>query len=104
MKTQNLSLLIDDIREFPDIDLTARDPITGKVMLENNDIGSLYLDHDLGFDETGYDIIKWAIKEDYVPDMVIIVSSNPVGRDNIGNALVSYGYKKLNPYTFIKVN
>lgn len=89
------TLLIDDLREIP-ADLVARTYNTGLflLMLHRGNISSLLLDHDLGefeVNKTGYDLIKEA--RGFLPDMVEIVSANPVGVKNIGFELTSQGYK-----------
>lgn len=67
----------------------------------SNSNTGLYIDHDLGEINTGYDLVVWALQNGLCPKQVFIVSANPVGRDNIARALVSEGYTKLNPYEFI---
>jgi hypothetical protein len=54
------------------------------------------MDHDLGdVDEaTGYDVLVWAIGRGVVPANVMMVTSNPVGRDNMVAALENIGYTK----------
>lgn len=52
----------------------------------------LWLDHDLGEDKTGYDIICWIEENDFTgsikkPEIIICVSSNPVGRNKINSAI-----------------
>lgn len=86
-------LLIDDVRTFQ-MDCIARTIEQGEDCLAGFPVTHLYIDHDLGEEESGYDLIKWAIKEGLCPHNVQIVSMNPVGRDNIANALHSAGYLK----------
>lgn len=88
-------LLIDDIRNLG-CDVTVRTATAGKRALLSyvGDIECLCLDHDLGPDqESGYDIAKWAFEYDVMPKWVQIVTSNPVGRQNIANLLMDHGYK-----------
>lgn len=77
----------------------ARDFTSGKKMLTLGGWSVLYIDHDLGEDKTGYDLINWALvplnNKDWLPDEVVIVSSNPVGIANIARALEKSGFKKL---------
>ena len=96
-----MKLLVDDLRDLP-ADIIARNFTAGKLLLENFTWDTLLLDHDLGEDPTGYDLINFAITGNFVPKEVIIVSSNPVGRDNISAALRSYGYHQLTPFHLFK--
>lgn len=97
-----MRLLIDDKRDMPD-GIIARDFESGKKMLALGGFDVLYLDHDLGEINTGYDIINWASEyaDEILPPKIVVVSSNPVGLENIGRALVSFGYKRVGT-TFTK--
>jgi len=54
------------------------------------------IDHDLGGDKTGYDIVKWLCEYDmdtnYLDDVMIVKihSANPVGKQNIRSYLENY--------------
>ena len=95
-------LLIDDMRDL-NCDIIARNAKVGKEALINwaGRIECLCLDHDLGEETSGYDIAKWAIDEEIMPNRVQLVTSNPVGRDNIANLLINNGYKELDYANFI---
>ena len=58
-----------------------------------NDIIEISFDHDLGTDETGYDVAKWIEYNCYLHYMKCpkwkIHSANPVGRKNIENAMLN---------------
>ena len=86
-------LLIDDKRDL-NTELIARNFKVGIRLLAyfKGDIEALCIDHDLGEEKTGYDLIKWAISNNVLPNHVQIVSDNPVGVKNIGDALRSEGY------------
>lgn len=61
----------------------------------------LSLDHDLGEDKTGYDIIKWIEEKtftdpNYNPPIITVHSANPAGRQNIERAIDSIKRIKLN--------
>jgi hypothetical protein len=60
------------------------------------------LDHDLGYGESGYDILMWALGEGVVPPRVELVTSNPGGRDRMGAALEGAGYIRKSPTVFIR--
>jgi hypothetical protein len=89
-------LLIDDCREL-NVELIARTASAGRAMLEafKGRIEQVIFDHDLGSDETGYDVLNWALENDYVPDRVFLITSNPVGRDNMGRALEANGFVRV---------
>ncbi len=78
------TLLIDDMRDLT-ADAVARTGEEGIRALQNDGPwGMLYLDHDLGEGKTGYDVACWLERNpQFLPERVIIVSSNPVGRKNI---------------------
>jgi len=75
-------------------DVIARTAEAGKKLLALGGWACLCLDHDLGEGESGYDVTKWAIENRFMSDKVLIVSSNPVGRDNIARLLINSGYKR----------
>lgn len=50
------------------------------------------LDHRVGY-VNGYDILKWALEESLLPDVIFLVSSSPDGRKRMGEALVKHGYR-----------
>jgi len=88
-------LLIDDFREFY-VDHIAKNAADGQKALLSFPVTHLYMDHDLGDENepTGYDVICWAIERGVVPANVTMVTSNPVGRDNMARALENIGYTK----------
>lgn len=92
-------LLIDDIRDL-NCEVTARTPEAGKKMLAVGGWDCVCLDHDLAADETGYDIAVWALEAGIMPPKVQIVSSNPVGKKNISDALKNNGYTTKNGTDF----
>jgi len=90
-----MKLFVDDIREAPDsswvIVRTAKEAMD---LLESGKIEVLSLDHDLGEDLTGYDIINWLERKVYnneveSPKEILVHSANPVGVDNIKRAIRS---------------
>lgn len=88
-------LLIDDKRDMPS-GVIARDFESGKKMLALGGWEKLYIDHDLGELKTGYHLITEFLENGLgLPDIVHIVSSNPVGFQNIAVALKRHGYKQL---------
>ncbi len=97
------TFLVDDLRDIK-ADSVARTYADAVRIAEQLDLSKavLYLDHDLGEVKTGYDFISYLIAEDNLPKEVLIVSSNPVGRDNIGRALVQEGFIRKSPQKFLK--
>ncbi len=95
-------LLIDDKRDL-NCEVIARTPKAAKQLLAVGGWSCVCFDHDLGEDESGYDILKWALAGGFVPDKVQLVTSNPVGRQNMKNVLLDNGYiTKDFGFTFTK--
>jgi hypothetical protein len=88
-------LLIDDFREF-DVDHIAKTAQDGRKALLSFPATHLYMDHDLGelSDTEGYQVITWALEREVCPAHVMLVTSNPVGRDKMAAALENAGYTK----------
>lgn len=61
-------------------------------VLRTMPIDIVSLDHDLGQEKTGYDLVKWMEEQDVWPYCVRIHTMNPVGRENIARALTANGY------------
>ena len=95
-------LLIDDERNL-NTDAIARTPQAGKKLLAIGGWSCLCLDHDLAAEESGYDVLMWAIEYDKVPEKVQLVTSNPVGRLNMRAALEAHGYCTSDGINFKKV-
>ena len=93
METTEFYLLIDDIRDQYQVEKTARTAADGMLALKTLPVTHLLIDHDLGEEKSGYDVINWAIEHNVLPSKVFIVSANPVGRNNIGRALEAEGYR-----------
>lgn len=86
------TLLIDDMRNI-DVDVIARNGKAGLQILDlMGGIETLYLDHDLGDGISGYRVACRALELGNMPSTVVLVTSNPVGRDNIIAALKQFGY------------
>lgn len=96
-------LLIDDAKTYGS-DITARTAKAGKLVLEHLSgyIDILGIDHDLGGKISGYDIIVWALANNYLPKRVQVVSFNPVGREAIVNVLLDNGYQSKDNTNFVK--
>lgn len=94
-------LLIDDERNLG-CDLIARTPEGARAALRSCEFVGLCLDHDLGFVETGYDLLQWALEHGHVPPIVELVTSNPPARDRMGAALEHAGWVKKAPHKYIR--
>lgn len=83
-------LLIDDIRDLK-CDVIARTPASARKMLAVGGWECICFDHDLGCEESGYDIMKEALSNNFLQDIpqIQLVTSNPVGRENMANLLLS---------------
>ena len=91
--------LLDDIRVIEDVDVTCRSARQAMPVLEKEMFDVYFFDHDLGSTKpgtSGYDVLKWALENDLLnPEgSVFLVTSNPVGRQNMENQLFTYGYRK----------
>lgn len=86
-----LELLIDDCRNLG-TEAIARTPAAARYLLSLRIWRRVYLDHDLGEGETGYDVLTWALERGLMPERVQLVTSNPVGRQNMRAALENAGY------------
>jgi hypothetical protein len=89
------TLLIDDMRDI-EADIVCRNYFDGiQALIDNKgDIDLLYLDHDLasydteGNEVTGHDVMVWLeLNPDYLPNRILCVSANPVGRNRIKQAI-----------------
>jgi hypothetical protein len=89
-----MKLLIDDMRNIT-CDIIARNARAGLACLRAFEIDELVLDHDLGDDVNGYEVLCYALLEKIVPDYVYVITDNPVGLENIARALEAEGFKRL---------
>jgi hypothetical protein len=90
-----MKVFLDDVREAPNgwvRTKTVRETID---IIKHNRVQNLSLDHDLGKEETGYDVLRWLEKSvameeiDYVPEVILVHSANPVGRSRMEQAIKS---------------
>jgi len=97
-------LLIDDGKDDRNFstDITARNARAGKAVLEqlSGCIDELGIDHDLGGEISGCDIVQWALANGYLPKRVQVISMNPVGRKAIVNVLLDAGYQSKDNTNF----
>jgi hypothetical protein len=86
-------LLIDDTRSL-NVDAIARNAKSAKELLSLMCWDHVCFDYDLGEDESGYDVLKWAIQSCYLDNIhhVQLVTGNTVGRERMKNILEDNGY------------
>lgn len=104
---QSRTLLIDDCRDLR-ADVIARNFEAGKHLLTTaGPWDCLLLDHDLssygsdGREQTGYDIACLLERFPALrPQKVILVTSNPVGRERIAATLLKAGYMPITTTSF----
>ena len=89
-----MKLWLDDIRDAPDggwkVARTCQEAIS---LLEGGEVGAISFDHDLGLEESGYDVALWIEKgaaEGWLKRLEWRVhSANPVGFRRIESAMRS---------------
>ena len=87
-----MHVLIDDFRDLTGMDIICRTPEAGLEVVSMLRPSHLYIDHDLGCELDGYQVIIGLLRNNKCPRNVQIVSDNPVGVQNISRALVACGY------------
>lgn len=84
-----INIYLDDLRLCPEGFTIARTYEDAIELLNNNKVGILSLDHDLGEDEngnllkTGYDLVKYICENDCDIEKIYIHTDNAVGRTNM---------------------
>jgi hypothetical protein len=96
-------LLIDDIRDL-NVEAIARTPAAARKLLAAGGWECVCFDHDLGeaSSESGYDVLKWGLEQNFLPAKVQLVTSNPVGRENMTQALLQAGYSSKDGINFVQ--
>lgn len=97
-------LLVDDKRDL-NCDCIARNYEVAIQLVHLNIWDCICLDHDLGEEKTGYDVLSLIIDlldKDELPERFQLVTSNPVGRDRMGKLLLNHGYKTINNIDYYK--
>lgn len=99
-------LLIDDMRNLG-ADYVARTAQEGREYLTQLDgiVTHVMFDHDSGplSDMDGYQVVKWALDQNLMPENVQLVTSNTVGRCNMSNVLQDAGYRSIDGINFQKL-
>lgn len=94
--SDRMILAIDDCKSFPEANITALTFEEGLLQLREGSWDELILDHDLGGPMTGYDILVIGLQENIIPNVVRLVSMNPIGKERMYNILIDHGYSSLN--------
>lgn len=98
-------LLVDDERSLTGYDIIARNPEAALEILHNLPITGIGLDNDMGeaYME-GWEFLKIALQDNVLPDIVYLVTSNPVAFQKMKDILEDAGYvSTLHQQKFEKV-
>lgn len=91
-----MNLYLDDLRIPPntfELAINVEEAINKYLEIKPK---VLSLDHDLGYDKTGYDFTLWLVESYFndntfhLPDSIYLHTSNPVGRANMFQLLTRY--------------
>lgn len=88
-----MRLFLDDTRNVPDgytLVRTYKEMINILTNTNPNEIEEISLDHDLGSKESGYDVCKWMVENNYWPKIISVHSANIVGVGNMLQLLNRY--------------
>ncbi len=90
-----MKIVVDDLRDILNVDLICRSAEVALTQVRYwPDFSTLYLDNDLGEGKMeGFAFLKKLNSLcNWLPSKIILVSSNPVARENIRNFLRDKGY------------
>lgn len=100
-------LLVDDLRNMPEADVTARNYKAAIAVIDKVLFDELWLDGDLGEEDnnSGVNILEYVlfrpgIMTYQLPRKVFLVTENPVKLQEMGLILERAGYNKKDPRTF----
>jgi len=91
-----INVFMDDLRPCHKGFILAKNATECSMLLRNNEVNILSLDHDLGENElTGYDLVKWLVEQGIeaphiYPKTIYLHTANGVGRDNMFKLLDRY--------------
>lgn len=88
-----INLYLDDLRACPDNFVLANTVDKAIELINNNEIGIMSLDHDLGNIDgeilpTGYDLVKYICEHRIKCAAIFIHTDNVVGRNNMYETLL----------------
>lgn len=96
-----LKVLLDDERTIKGMDIIFRKPSVfwmtyGHTSIFFSKNWELWLDHDLGEgEENGFEFLKTLYEVGLLPNAIVLVSANPVGRKNMRTLLSDCGYGQI---------
>jgi len=87
-----LRLWLDDVRPAPILDswMVAKNYQEAITLIDKYTFFLCSLDHDLGEEKDGADVLQYMIDNDKVPELVLIHSKNPVGVAEMNRMLNRY--------------
>jgi hypothetical protein len=88
-----MRVYLDDVRQPPPDWVLVRTAAEAIALLQDGRVTELSLDHDLGGDRTGMEVLNWieeaVVEGNFQPPELLVHSSNPVGRANLQRAIES---------------
>lgn len=96
-----MNLLIDDFLNA-NCDVIARTPQAGLLLLEKMEWDSLFIDHNLGTEMTGYDVLEKALENKRLPNQVKLLPTDTSSRMRMRIPLENAGYVTVDGLLFIK--
>jgi hypothetical protein len=88
-----MKVFLDDIRTPPLEWVVVRTAAQAIALLEGGQVTEMSLDHDLGGDRTGMEVLNWieqqVVEHGFQPPQLIAHSGNPVGRQRLQAAIES---------------
>jgi len=97
-----MHLLIDDKRHYS-VDMIARTARDGKRALRENAVTVLYVDHDLGDGESGYEVLDWARRYNLLPPNIVLLANSARDRQWMMQLLANSGFRSADGFRFLKV-
>jgi hypothetical protein len=88
-----MRVFLDDIRNSPPGWVVVRTAAEAIALLRTGEVTEMSLDHDLGGDSTGMEVLEWieweVVERGFEPPQLIVHSGNPVGRERMRAAVES---------------
>ncbi len=86
-----MKLYLDDERPAPEGWCRVYTAEECMKILQEKEVEVLSLDHDLGTDKTGYDVLCWIEEQVFVygyePPIILLHTANPVGRQRMAQCI-----------------
>jgi predicted kinase len=99
---QKINVFLDDYRSCPDDFTLAKNVEECILLLKDNKIGHLSLDHDLGSrEQNGLNLVHYLVKNGLFAERITIHSANSVGGKNMYNYLKDAQQYGLMPTTIM---